>query len=281
MDRRRFLQILAATVASAKAGDLAAAMAHGEAHVVKTSALGTMGKTYTYFTDAEAQFVESAVARLIPADDLGPGALEADVPYFIDQQLAGEYGAGARFYQQGPFGDTTGRQGYQLPLSPSQLYRVGIAATDRYCREVYGKRFAALDEGAQDEVLKGLQGVSSDVSLEEVPGATFFGHLITDTKDGFFADPAYGGNRDKVGWKLVGYPGVAASYGDVIGRNEPYDVEPVGMHDVRQARVPTDQHGHPIHQRAAVPRKTTPPERHDDGEDVAIDWEANRFLGFM
>lgn len=280
MDRRRFLQILAATVASVGAGDLAAAVPHAR---VRRTAMGSMDKVYTFFTDIEAMFVEAAAARLIPADTLGPGALEADVPYFIDQQLAGEYGAGARFYQHGPFGDTTGYQGYQLPLSPRQLYQIGIAATDRYCEETYGRAFADLAPEQQDDVLRGLQGVSGDVSLEEVPGTTFFTHLITDTKDGFFADPAYGGNRDMIGWKLVGYPGVAGAYGDVIGKNEPYDVEPVSIGDMQEARVPTDHHGHPVHRKADTPRQTTPPERRAaaDEDDIAMNWDASRIMGFM
>ena len=116
------------------------------------------------------------------------GALEADVPYFIDQQLAGDYGAGARFYNQGPFGATTLYQGYQLPLTPRQLYRAGIAATNRYCEARYGKRFAQLDAATQDDVLRGLEGIAGDVDLKDVPGATFFTQLLTDTRDGFFAD---------------------------------------------------------------------------------------------
>ena len=56
------------------------------------------GATWTWFTDAEAVFINAAVARLIPADDLGPGAVEAGVPTFIDRQLAGVYGRGERWY---------------------------------------------------------------------------------------------------------------------------------------------------------------------------------------
>jgi gluconate 2-dehydrogenase gamma chain len=265
MDRRRFLAILGSSVAAVTAGEVLAAPTdgHEQRHIRKVSSLGTMQKVYTFFGQDEAAFVEAALARLIPADDLGPGAVEADVPYFIDQQLAGSYGAGARFYNQGPYGDHTGFQGYQLALNPRQLYRAGIAATDRYCVETYGKPFAELDGATQDAVLEGLQGVTEDVTLADVPGATFFGHLLTDTKDGFLADPAYGGNKDKVGWKLFGFPGVAANYTDLIGKNEPYRVEPVDIGDVQEARVPVDDHGHPIHKRAEAgssPR-TEPPQR--------------------
>ena len=211
---------------------------------------------------------------MIPADDLGPGAMETDGPYFIDQQLAGSYGEGARFYSQGPYGDDNGFQGYQLALTPAELYRAGIAATDQYCVETYGKPFAGLDGATQDKVLAGLQGVAEEVTLAEVPGATFFTHLLTDTKDSFFADPAYGGNKDMVGWKLVGFPGVAANYSKVVGKNEPYPVEPVAMGDVKEARVPVDHHGHPIHKQAdagSLP-KTKPTKRRPVDPSAEFDW---------
>jgi gluconate 2-dehydrogenase gamma chain len=45
----------------------------------------------------KAAFIEAAVARLIPSDSTGPGAVEAAVPRFIDRQLAGPYGSGDHF----------------------------------------------------------------------------------------------------------------------------------------------------------------------------------------
>jgi len=39
-----------------------------------------MGQDYQYLTADEAKFIEAAVARLIPADDLGPGAKEPERP---------------------------------------------------------------------------------------------------------------------------------------------------------------------------------------------------------
>ena len=58
---------------------------------------------YRYFSTEEARFIEAAVARLIPADETGPGALEADVPRFMDLQLDGPWGAGAGLYRSGPW----------------------------------------------------------------------------------------------------------------------------------------------------------------------------------
>jgi gluconate 2-dehydrogenase gamma chain len=250
MDRREFLTILACAVATARAagGGMRSAVA-AEMMMAPGPAPGSAAEgAYTFFTDPEVTFVKAAVARLIPADDLGPGAVEADVPYFIDQQLAGAYGAGAHFYNQGPFGSETPYQGYQLPLSPAELYRVGIAATDKYCEQKYAKRFAALDAATQDEVLSGLQGIAGDVDLKEIPGTAFFARLLGDTMDGFFADPAYGGNKNLAGWKLVGFPGVAYNYSDALSRyNQPYQTEPVGMRSLRQAELSPEP---PTYQRA-------------------------------
>ena len=83
MDRRKFLTILSSTVG------LVLSAGSPLASAARNYTLGTLKKTYVFFTPVEAAFVEAAVARLIPADKLGPGALEADVSYYIDQQLAG------------------------------------------------------------------------------------------------------------------------------------------------------------------------------------------------
>jgi gluconate 2-dehydrogenase gamma chain len=66
--------------------------------------------------------------------------------------------------------------------------------------------------------------------------------------EGFFADPIYGGNRGKIGWKLVGFPGVAAAYSEFIDKhNVPYKAEPVSIADLQQHVVAVDEHGHPQH----------------------------------
>jgi gluconate 2-dehydrogenase gamma chain len=267
MDRRRFLALLSSAVAAAVSSNPIAAFAG------QSNKLGTLNKAYTFFTDAESEFIEAAVARLIPADEMGPGALEADVPYFIDQQLVGEYGAGARFYNQGPFGPTTPLQGYQLPLTPRQLYRAGIAATDRYCEEKHGKRFAQLDPAKQDALLKDLAAMAGDKDLKDVPGATFFAHLLGDAKDGFFSDPAYGGNRDLVGWKLIGFPGVPAVYASLIGENKAYNVQPVDMQGAKRVQVNPGQehHAHVAHPPGPA-RDTVAPEIANNGTDAGIEY---------
>jgi gluconate 2-dehydrogenase gamma chain len=262
MDRRKFLTILGATVAAATTQG--AWLRPGSARAAETMAMGAaqtgVAEAYTFFTDPEVAFVKAAVARLIPADELGPGGVEADVPFFIDQQLSGAYGAGAHFYNQGPFGSETPFQGYQLPLSPAELYRVGIAATDKYCQETYGEHFAALDPARQDEVLSGLQGIANAVDLKDIPGTTFFARLLGDTMDGFFADPAYGGNKDMIGWKLVGFPGVKADYSEALARhNQPYQAEPAGLRSLQQVELTPAPAAAPEQRKAdATPQPSEP-----------------------
>ena len=179
----------------------------------QTRALPSVQGAYTFFNRHEARFVEAAVARLIPADDLGPGALEAGVPYFIDQQLQGKFGLAAKWYMQGPWPEGAAQeQGYQLPLTPQELYRLCIPALDMYSEESGGQVFADLDGSAQDELLSRLE--EGELEIDPLPGAfldTFWGLLLDNTIEGFFADPAYGGNADKTSWRLVGFPGVAAA----------------------------------------------------------------------
>src|SRR5438105_4545845 len=76
----------------------------------------TLGGGYQFFTAVEAAFIDAAVARLIPKDDLGPGAKEAGATLFIDRQLAGSFGSGERWYMQGPWPEGTKSQGYQTRL---------------------------------------------------------------------------------------------------------------------------------------------------------------------
>ena len=258
--RRRFLKLAAATGAVGLSG---AAQPH-EAHARKPSAEAPAGErvefaqagrskplaaqlqAYIYFSSAESKFVEAAVARLIPNDEIGPGAKEAGVAFFIDQQLAGSYGTLGRGYRLGPSPEGTPQQGFQGPLTPQEIYRAAIRDADTHCRKTLGKRFAQLTILQQDEVLTALE--AGKITLEQVGAQRFFALLWNNTQEGFFADPVYGGNRDKVAWKLIGFPGVAAVYTDHIGKHGvPYRAQPVGIADIQHNLARTDEHGHPVH----------------------------------
>lgn len=204
---------------------------------------------YSYLTQPEIRFLHAAVERLIPADELGPGAKDAGVTGFIDHQLASVWGSHGRNYRAGPWPEGTPQQGFQSRLTPREIYRAAIRETNVHCLKQYGKAFEFLPPREQDEVLKGLE--SGAIELLSLSARLFFGLLLRNTMEGFFADPIYGGNRDKAGWKLIGFPGVPASnYNDFIDEhNVPYRVEPVSILDIQQGKVKLDSQGLPRHVR--------------------------------
>src|SRR5207344_1629526 len=108
---------------------------------------------YSFLNLEEAAFVEALVDHMIPADELSPKGTDIGINIFIDRSLGGAWGKGDRMYMQGPWKPGVPSQGYQLPLTPAQLYRAGIEATNAYCAKTYRKSFDRLDEQAREEVL--------------------------------------------------------------------------------------------------------------------------------
>jgi gluconate 2-dehydrogenase gamma chain len=202
---------------------------------------------YGYLTQPEVRFLDAALARLVPADELGPGAKEADVSFFIDRQLTSVWGVHGRNYRQGPWQEGTPQQGFQSRLTPQEIYRAGIRETNKYCTARYEKNFEFLTPERQDEVLRELE--AGRIELESLSSKLFFSLLLRNTMEGFFGDPMYGGNRDKVGWRLVGFPGVAAAnYNEFLDKhNVAYRAEPVSILDIIENRVKLDAEGHPRH----------------------------------
>ena len=184
---------------------------------------------WQFFTPDEAAAVEALVDRLIPPDPKTPGGKDAGCAVFIDRQLAGPYGKADGLYMQGPFQHGSPEQGLQLSMTPAEQYRAGLAALDKHCRDTQsGKPFAALPDDAKDKIIASLEDGS--LQLGEVPGPRFFDQLLQNTRQGFFADPIYGGNRDMVGWKMIGFPGARYDYRDWVDRhNEPYPLPPVSI----------------------------------------------------
>ncbi len=183
---------------------------------------------YLFFDANEAAFIEAAVSRLIPKDELGPGALEAGVAVFIDRQLAGPYGKGDHFYLKGPFPHGEPTQGWQAK-SPAEVYRAAIVEVNRYAMDQKNAAFAKLTPEDQDAILKSLE--SGDAKLKnDVDSKAFFAALLQNTIEGFFSDPLYGGNRDMAGWKLIGFPGAHYDYRDYVRRHgQAVDIAPVGL----------------------------------------------------
>ena len=145
-------------------------------------AQGARSEPYANLTATEAATLEGVVARLIPSDANGPGALEAGAVRYIDGALGNALAA-------------------QRPA-----YAAGLAALEAYARSTAGRSFAALDPERQDALLTDLE--QNRAAGFNGGSAAFFELLLGHTLEGTFGDPHYGGNQHYVGWELVGYPGL-------------------------------------------------------------------------
>src|SRR5579863_5855199 len=137
-DRRDFLKSAVASGAAAASATTAIATpdAAQEQQAAPTPA-PTEPAGYAFLNLDEAAFVEAVVDHMIPADEISPKGTDLGVNIYIDRALAGGWGKGDRLYMQGPWKLGTPAQGYQLPLTPAQLYRAGIAATNAHCRKTW------------------------------------------------------------------------------------------------------------------------------------------------
>jgi gluconate 2-dehydrogenase gamma chain len=170
----------------------------------------------TYFNDYQARTVEAIAERIIPANGPDAGATQAGVVYYIDRAISGF---------------STGLQ---------RVYRLGLRELEAFCDREHFARFVDLTAEKQDDILRQLLGsetcggeTSRPAGLvqpaEEGPdrgeewsgskgGADlgllrlFFAVIREHTVEGYFCDPVYGGNRDAVGWRLVGFPGAQWGY---------------------------------------------------------------------
>jgi gluconate 2-dehydrogenase gamma chain len=185
--------------------------------------------TPRFLNESERRFLLAAVERLIPADEKWPGAAEAGVVDYIDLQMAGQWGKGELLYRHGPFRKGTPTQGYQLEYTPGELFRRSIVAIDKHF-SVQGKLFDQLPPAEKDAYLTRLEKGSID--LDGVPSNTFFDFLLKHTVEGFFSDPIYGGNKNKMAWKMIGFPGAYSDYYDLVDKHGvQLHREPLGIGD--------------------------------------------------
>ena len=159
-----------------------AAFAAAAVPVLRRSAVALQGGPLENLTAEESNILDAVVARLIPSDDLGPGAKEAGAVHYIDRALGGAL------------------------ASSRQAYASGLAALDKYARSSRGDAFARLSSTDQDSVLIDVE--SGAATGFTGSSAVFFSMVLSHTHQGTFGDPYYGGNANFVGWDLLGYPGV-------------------------------------------------------------------------
>jgi gluconate 2-dehydrogenase gamma chain len=235
LDRRDFLKAAAfgavcqaASPASAQPQEAATA-----AHPPHLPRNAPPAQARLFLTDREAAFVTALVDVMLPADNAGPGGVEAGVVAYLDRALAGAWGSGARMYLVGPWPEGDAQQGYQLPLAPAQLIRAAIPEIEAVARNAGGKSFAEMPADKRNELLLGLD--SGDVALATLPGKVVIAMLHAAVIEGYFADPAYGGNRAMSAWRMIGFPGARGAYVDDIetARGKPFRTDPVSLADLQ------------------------------------------------
>ena len=211
--RREFLRAataltgLAVLPSAAKAAEKSAA-----ASAAETAPAEPAPFVYLALDPGEAQFVEHLVDVMCPADEFTPGGVACGLAAFMDRQLAGPFGRGERLYLRGPWRPGRREDGHQLPLNPAQYFKLGVAAADEACGRRHGRRFAALAPAEADSFLQEL--ADGTFKKAGVDLADWFNELVYPLfTQACFADPVSGGNRDKVFWKMIGYPGLPAVNG--------------------------------------------------------------------
>lgn len=174
-----------------------------------------------FLTDTEARFLAAFCDVLIPEDEF-PSASQAGVVDFIDLQLATGYGNGAGLYMKGPFREGTPEQGYQAEMVPAELIRNFIAGALEQ-----GQDLAIFDPDRRETVVREFSETAQSVGNTDAQ--MVFEELWALTKEGYFGDPLYGGNRDYAGWQMVGFPGAHAYYTEFVDKNMRFDAPPKGI----------------------------------------------------
>jgi gluconate 2-dehydrogenase gamma chain len=211
------------------------------------------GSDAGFFDDMQRRTIEAAMARIIPTDH-EPGAREAGAIDFLDRYLAGIDAVYAKPDGSG-FAPPQGKRAEawrQRIEIVRRKYLDGIDELNQRSRAEFGDEFALLPADQQDVVLTLLEGPVLDEEqareeAETVAGFTppepalqqiaaeidldFFPLLVLHTRQGFFADPIYGGNRDRVGWNVIGFPGPPSLAEVHAGRYStlPYFAETAGV----------------------------------------------------
>lgn len=189
---------------------------------------------YQCLSPDESAFVEAMVNVMCPADALTPNGVDCGLADYIDRQLAGGFGHGERLYRQPPWRSGKPQFGYQLPLTPEQFFKTGVASAQAQCAKRFNKRFEDLAPAEADAFLQDVAAAKFDD--ERLSLALWFNEFAYPLfTQACFADPLYGGNQGKVFWKLIGYPGLPAFNSQNIvtyrGKQFPAAAEPKSILD--------------------------------------------------
>ncbi len=199
---------------------------HADAHAAGSGDAAVRGRMF-FTNDLEFSTLSQAAERIFPKDDIGPGAIELQVPYFIDNQLAGAYGYNAREYMDGPFAQGAPTQGTQTPLLRRDIFLLGLAALNAESQRGFSKNFPEIADDQKDQILKKCE--TGEIPAEGLSSALFFSVLRSAVLAGAYADPIYGGNSGMNGWKMKKYPGAQMAYVDIIDSDKFEVRDPISL----------------------------------------------------
>jgi len=230
MSRRKFLANTGFVIGGVVVGGALGALIKGNTLTETPPPAGTdapnFNRALMYFNRKQFAIVEAATERIFPADENGPGAKELGVAYFIDHQLAGDYGLNARDYMSPPFFTGEKTQGYQGRLRRREIYDIALREIENYSQSKYNTSFISLTPEQQDEVLSACE--NDEIRLTTINASAFFRMLRSNTLEGVYSDPLYGGNFNMNGWRMRNYPGNQMMYTDIIEKDFT-QIEPVSL----------------------------------------------------
>lgn len=222
---------LPALIGSAVASDATTQPSIGDKAMVS----GPEGNAYLSLSPQEGSAIEALVDLMCPADALTGSGTSCGLHHYIDRQLAGGWGRGDQLYRHGPWSPGKPQQGYQSPLTPEQYVKAGLAAFARLVQLRTGQSIENLESTRLDALLQEVAEGKLDGDAGHALGAWFNDAFYPLFVQACFADPMYGGNRDKAHWRAIGYPGLPALHGrDVVqlrGRLHPGAATPKSIED--------------------------------------------------
>ncbi|MGA2712348.1 MAG: gluconate 2-dehydrogenase subunit 3 family protein [Bryobacteraceae bacterium] len=134
----------------------------------------------TALSPAQLKTLEAFIDRIVPKDELGPGAVECGAATYIDRSLAGAL------------------------ASEKTAFLDGLAGVDSLARSTHNAAFADLTPELRDQLLTSMDnGTAAGFPVAK----QFFARVRRLTLEGMFSDPYYGGNKNFAGWDLIRYPG--------------------------------------------------------------------------
>lgn len=257
MSRRTFMKntglVAGGVVGGGLFGSLLTSQLQDKPAVKSTKENGEIQDARVFFSRGQDfDILSAATERIFPKDDLGPGAIELGIPYFIDRQLSTEWGVNAKEYMKGPFVVNTTSTGthniskdqsqqgpnaetqvpaptprYQTRMTRSEIFVTGLREMDNVAQQEFGSSFVKLTGEQQDEVLRMFE--EGKIDLKGIGAKNFFNMLLQTTLEGAYADPVYGGNKNMMGWKMKEYPGPRASYMAQVEADEFVKLEPQSL----------------------------------------------------